>query len=377
MDHDPRTVLPMYGLYPEQTFDGLCADNWFLFRIQAPDANTLYNADGALVASAHRAAAEGSREEVERRASVFDWGGEGIRAAALAHVRLQPRVNVAGFEGPSPFVSATLCLAWALWWSTLRNMPPERTRLLVIDSFALRGRTRLGVQVLAGADGAGTVERERFHLTRMAQEALVPVHAPHTAILGVVSVGALWRFAPRWLRSLLNANANFKDDVNARRSYSFRDACAPVKLLALGDAEDARNASLRFAFGLLASSLVRSHRVEIGAQYICALAADIWCWPGRPEPQGVYPRDEAEEQRKLLDERRRACAEPARAALQVYADAITTMQAGEQGGSRESKPETDVLVDVLDRHLPVAHWGADEGGTLTEWSDLQSQLSST
>ncbi|KAI0260049.1 hypothetical protein BC834DRAFT_566770 [Gloeopeniophorella convolvens] len=371
MDHGPRTVLPMYGLYPEQTFDELCADNWLLFRIQATDANTLYGAGDGLVASAHSAAAEGHREEAAR---TFDWGGEGTRGAALAHVRRRPGVNVPGYGVPSPFVSATFCLAWALWWSTLRNMPPGHTRLLIIDSFALRGRARLGVQVLAAPAGVGMVDSGEFYRVRMAQEALIPVHVPRTAILGTVSVGALRRFAPPWLRpSALNTNG--RDNAGAWAPPSFREVCDNIRLPALGD-EDMRNASLRFAFGLLAPSLVRSHRVEIGAQYICALAADIWRWPARLKPQGVYPRDEAGEQHWSLEECRAACTEPARATLQVYADAITTMQAGEQGGSWVSKFETDILVQVLNRHLPVAHLGADEGGALTEWSDLQSQLSS-
>ncbi|TDL21271.1 hypothetical protein BD410DRAFT_310890 [Rickenella mellea] len=217
---------------------------------------------------------------------------------------VQDVLNEVGEVGtPSPFVSTTLCLPYALWKAERlqRGQPNDRVRIAVIRTAAVSRDSFIALKLLPRSVRPHDEDWERcYNYANSFQEVLVPIQIGPSSIVGsILWEGVQDMMLPRWFLTgdpdsepLSRTNyggyriQRFFEDVR-RRFDSEAVSC-----------DDAKSDARRLAFFLvdswlsecLNSTANKEEFMSQTAETVTALAYDIVRWPSL-EFKGRYSVD--------------------------------------------------------------------------------------
>ncbi|THH12564.1 hypothetical protein EW146_g7576 [Bondarzewia mesenterica] len=313
------------------TYDQLCEDaeeNTFLFRLQDPSPKVSF-AHGAFVANRYKDETTYPQETLlHHRASICTKGFD--PDDVLSHLVADWYSEDPASESfKSPFISASLNLAYVIWEAFRRfdcsraepNIQPTRANSVIAHPKA-------------------------FNFTNLFQEVLVPVTIKPEAVIATLTLEDIEPFLPSWLqvRSEL-AKSSFRPyckDAVANAPMAKDDH---MKRLAIDCAMVILCPSQIFAYSI--------NNLEALSTRVTNLAIDIWRWPSLgtdKEPKQVDT--------KLWGERREEVRTDVTLLVSTFAQEIDALRLADE--LKVNNLTNDCIHATRDSSGRPEHWSADQ-----------------
>lgn len=247
------------------TFDDIIHTNPLLFRLHSPKfSHTFFDDDSKILFASRNWKKYDNREEIFHTLKALKEKPTSFEKDAVArHITTWSKHTT----GPlaSDFISLTYNFWYVLWeWKRRRSRQPPQGQsevsrpeddfqVIVFETSGLKGRARLGTEVVAETKE----DAEAYRFTQAHAEVIVPDFIEPPTTLGAVSLSQLQGFIPPWCRDLPVTVEQYENsESKMNKTLSFKDFTQRLRDLKSSANEDGRvPQSLRFSLKLLAPIL--------------------------------------------------------------------------------------------------------------------------
>jgi hypothetical protein len=248
------------------TFDDIIHTNPLLFRLHSPKfSHTFFDDDSKILFSSSRNRKKGkyNSEDIFLILKALEKKPTAYETSTVArHITTWQDCN----KCPSDFISLTYNFSYVLWeWKCRRHQQLQRAQskvpepeddfhVIVFDSSGLKGRAKLGIEIVDETQNAMAYSFARAH-----NEVIVADFIQPPTVLGAMSLSQLEGVIPSWygeqLKSVRRVPTGKSGEKGSTRFTSFVQNLCKLKLSTNED--DGAFQSLRFALELLAPILAR------------------------------------------------------------------------------------------------------------------------
>ncbi len=243
------------------TFDDIIHTNPLLFRLHSPKfSHTFFDDDSKILfASRNRKKYEDNSEEIFHTLKALKEKPTSYEKDAVArHITSWSEGNTS----PSDFISLTYNVSYVLWeWKCRRHqqlrrgqskVPEDDFQVIVFDSSGLKGRAKLGTEVVDETPNA-----KAYRFTQAHNEVIVADFIQPPTVLGAMSLSQLQGVIPSWYGERLKSVKRVPKSEE-KEPIRFTSFVLDLRKLKRSTNEDDRVLqSLRFALELLAPILAR------------------------------------------------------------------------------------------------------------------------
>jgi len=247
------------------TFDDIVNTCPLLFRLHSCGlSRTFFDAERKVLLASRHAQKRKDSDEVsydlkglERKDPLLTLDN---RDAVAGHVSTWAE----GKTGPSDFISVTYNVHYVLWeWKRRRsnqlrwrNVPQDDYIVIVLESSKLRGRAKLGIEIL------GEDQEPAYRFAQLAKEVIVADFIRSPIIVGTILMSQLEVFIPSWWRKPLASveQGPQSEEKGISTFKSFLSGLIPPP-----NKDECFQEALRFALALISPIVVRELRADNGS----------------------------------------------------------------------------------------------------------------